>query len=309
MRSISDDIRCKAEEFGFHKVGFAKVERLEKESHRLKIWLKNGYHGDMAWMDKYFNKRTNPSEILHNAKSVISVAVNYFKPLDHSEDRDRAKISRYALKGDYHEVLGKRLQKLLDYIKHIEPSAQGVFYVDSGPIMEKAWAVRAGIGWQGKHSITITKEFGSWVFLGELILNVDLDYNSPATDLCGDCTLCIDTCPTGALVKPYVLDANRCIAYLTIEHKGKIPSELSEKNNNWIFGCDICQEVCPWNQKYAKLTNVDEFIPRKQDQSFSLSSLMKMTKAQFNEKFKNSPIKRSGYDRFKRNVQTVLERQ
>ncbi|MDI6767259.1 MAG: tRNA epoxyqueuosine(34) reductase QueG [Bacteroidota bacterium] len=307
MLSISENIKQKALELGFHKVGFAKVERLVEEGQRLGIWLKNGHQGNMTWMEKNIKKRIDPREIFHEAKSVISVALNYFQPIDNLFEN--AKISRYAIKGDYHEVIGVRLHRLLDYIKQLEPSAQGVLDVDSGPIMEKAWAVRAGIGWQGKHSITITKEFGSWVFLGEIITNIALDYDSPHADLCGDCTLCIEACPSGALSEYYVLNANRCIAYLTIEHKDEISEELKYKIDNWIFGCDICQEVCPWNQKYAKLTNIEEFIPRKYDRSFNLISLMKMTEDQFNTMFKNNPIKRTGYNRFRKNVQTVLENQ
>ncbi|MBI4811429.1 MAG: tRNA epoxyqueuosine(34) reductase QueG [Ignavibacteriales bacterium] len=307
MRSISDDIRDKALELGFHKVGFAKVEPLFKEGEKFQDWLSHGYHGTMSWLEKNTENRINPQKILPDAKSVISVAMNYYKDDANIHNSSIGKISRYALGGDYHVVLKTRLNRLLEYIKDIEPLVKGKIFVDSGDIMEKVWMVRSGIGWRGKHSITVTKEYGSWVFLGEIVLNLELEYDRPATDLCGDCRKCIDACPTKAIIKPYVLEANRCIAYLTIEHKGKIPSELSEKNNNWIFGCDICQEVCPWNQKKAKMTDVKEFFPNEDYYSLKLESLIKLTQRDFDRLFRDSPIKRTGLSKLKRNVRVILE--
>jgi epoxyqueuosine reductase len=307
MRSISDDIRHKAIELGFHKVGFAKVVPLSAEGEKFWNWLSHGCQGTMAWLEKNPENRIDPQKILSDAKSVISVAMNYYKKDSNGNDLSIGKISRYALGGDYHVVLKTRLNRLLDYIKEIEPSARGKVFVDSGDIMEKAWAVRAGIGWRGKHSITVTKEFGSWVFLGEIILNLELEYDPPATDLCRDCYKCIDACPTKAIIKPYVLDANRCIAYLTIEHKGAVERSLGEKFDNQIFGCDLCQEACPWNQKRARMTDVKEFFPDKDYYSVKLESLLKLTQKDFNRLFKDSPIKRSGLSRLKRNVHVIME--
>jgi len=304
MKSMSDFIRQKAFELGFHKVGFAKAEQLNEKQNHLEEWIKKGFNGEMSWMGRNISKRINPSEVMPNAKSIVSVAMNYYNSLKQAESQDAAKIARYALKRDYHELIGDRLHQLLQEIKRIEPMAQGTICVDHGPVMEKAWAVKSGIGWQGKHTITISREFGSWILLGELILNLELDFDLPAIDLCGDCTLCIDACPTKAIVEPYVLDATKCISYLTIEYKGAITSDLSSKMDNWIFGCDVCQEVCPWNLRYSKLTNEVDFIPDENDNSINTFSMF--TKNQFDEIFKNSPIKRIGYDRFKRNVQYVL---
>jgi epoxyqueuosine reductase len=307
MRSISDNIRRKAIELGFHKFGFAKVEPLSAESEKFRDWLSHGYQGTMAWLEKNPENRIDPRKILPDAKSVISVAMNYYNKNSYSNDLSKGKISRYALGGDYHVVLKTRLNCLMDYIKEIDPLARGKVFVDSGDIMEKAWAVRAGIGWRGKHSITVTKESGSWVFLGEIILNLELEYDPPAADLCGDCHECIDACPTNAIIKPYVLDANRCIAYLTIEHKGEIKRSLSEKFDNQIFGCDLCQESCPWNKKKAKMTDVKKFFPNEEYRSLKLESLLKLTQKDFNELFRDSPIKRSGLSRLKRNVRVIIE--
>ncbi len=304
MKSISYFIRQKAFELGFNKVGFAKAEQLNNARNHLENWLKNGFNGEMYWIGKNISKRVNPLKVMPDAKSVVSVAINYYSSCKQVEHQDVAKVARYALKRDYHEIIGNRLQKLLKEIKLVEPMTQGTICVDHGPIMEKAWAVKSGIGWQGKHTITITREFGSWILLGELILNLELDFDKPAIDLCGDCTLCIDACPTQAIVEPYVLDANKCISYLTIEYKGAITSDLSSKMDNWIFGCDTCQEVCPWNLRYSKITNEIDFIPDENNNSITSFSIF--TKNQFHEQFDNSPIKRIGYDRFKRNVQSVL---
>ncbi len=307
MLTISKNIKQKALELGFHKVGFAKVESLGSDEKYFRHYLKNGYQGTMAWLERNPEKRIDPRKILPDAKSIISVAMNYYKHIDERKDNSVANVSRYALGGDYHVVLKTRLNNLLDYIKGIEPSAKGKVFVDSGNIMEKAWAVQSGIGWRGKHSITVTKEYGSWIFLGEILLNLELDYNSPVNDLCGECTKCMDACPTRAIIKPYVLNASRCISYFTIEHKGEIEKSFAEKIDHQIFGCDICQEVCPWNWKNAKPTDVKAFFLNEEYASLKLEELMKLTINKFNKMFKESPIIRSGLKRLKRNVSVVID--
>jgi epoxyqueuosine reductase len=191
-------------------------------------------------------------------------------------------------------------------VKSKEPSAQGEVYVDTGPVMDKAWAQRAGIGWEGKHTNVITQEYGSWIFLGEVILNIQLEYDVPATDHCGSCTLCLDACPTDAIVEPYVLDSNRCISYLTIEYHGEISSELGSKFNGWIFGCDICQDVCPWNERFSTPTSSAAFAPRKDNIAPSLHSVVEMTQAEFNERFKGSAMKRTKLSGLSRNARVAL---
>ena len=246
---LTETIKQRAYDLGFCKVGIARADRLSQESGRLNDWLRRGYHGTMRWMESKLEKRADPRNILPGAKSVLSVALNYYTDARHADDASIGKVSRYAWGDDYHDVLTQLLDKLLEQIRTIEPSAVGIAYVDTGPVMDKVWAQRAGIGWEGKHTNVITQEYGSWVFLGEIILNLELAYDEPATDHCGSCTLCIEACPTQAIVEPYVLDSNRCISYLTIEHRGEIPPEFSAQFEGWIYGCDICQDVCPWNRR------------------------------------------------------------
>src|SRR5712692_1902173 len=220
--TLTQEIKSKALELGFCNVGIARAERLEKEGGLLIEWLARGYHGTMEWMVRNLDKRVDPQHVLPGAKSVIAVAMNYYTDVQHSDDEKSGKVSRYAWGDDYHDVLKERLEKLLDFIKSKDGDVEGKVYVDTGPVLDKVWAQRAGIGWEGKHTNLITREYGSWVFLGEIIINRELDYDPPATDHCGSCTLCIEACPTDAIVEPYVLDSNLCISYLTIEHRGEI---------------------------------------------------------------------------------------
>jgi epoxyqueuosine reductase len=257
-------------------------------------------------MEPNFEKRADPRNILPDARSVIAVALNYFTPAQHNSDQSVGKISRYAWGDDYHDVLTARLETLLGYIHSIEPASEGKLYVDTGPVMDKAWAQRAGVGWKGKHTNVITQEYGSWVFLGEIILNLELEYDEPATDHCGTCTLCIEACPTQAIVEPYVVDSNRCISYLTIEHRGEIPADLGEKFEGWIYGCDICQDVCPWNQKFSTVAPVKEFQPREQNLNPEPKAILEMNQEQFSERYRKSPIKRTKLAGLKRNARIVL---
>jgi epoxyqueuosine reductase len=307
MESLSDRIRSMAIELGFCKVGITPAVALEQEGRLLQEWLSRGYHGTMGWMARNVEQRVDPRKVLPNAKSVVVVAMNYYTDARHSEDPDTGKISRYAWGDDYHEIMLPRLEKLLHSIKQEVPTVQGKVYVDTGPVMDKVWAERAGIGWEGKHTNVISREVGSWIFLGEIILNVSLEYDEPTADYCGTCTRCIDACPTDAIVEPYVLDSNLCISYLTIEHKGDIPDALSSQFENWIYGCDICQDVCPWNQRFSKPSSETAFGPRDGNLSPKLHELAEMTEEEFQRDYRRSPIKRTKHSGLMRNVNAVLK--
>ncbi len=307
MISLTDKIKSKALELGFAKVGIARAVELEEEGKLLGEWLSRGYHGTMDWMERNTEKRVDPRTILPDAKAVVSVAMNYYVDVQHSDVRGVGKISRYAWGDDYHDILKERLHELLRSIQAEVPSVKGKVYVDTGPVMDKAWAVRAGIGWEGKHTNVITREYGSWVFLGEIILNLELEYDEPSADYCGSCTRCIDACPTQAIVEPYVLDSNLCISYLTIEHKGEISEALKPEFGNWIYGCDICQDVCPWNKKFSDVTDEERFYPREGNQEPKLVELAALTSEEFTNRFRKSPIKRAKHEGLQRNVAVAHE--
>ncbi|HEX9829966.1 MAG TPA: tRNA epoxyqueuosine(34) reductase QueG [Bacteroidota bacterium] len=308
MQSLTQKIKLRAFELGFAKVGIARAEALTEEGKHLSEWLNRGYHGTMEWMEKNVEKRSDPRTIVPNAKSVVCVAMNYFTDTQHPVDPAVGRISRYAWGDDYHIVVTERLRQLFNDIRAFAPEVNGKLYVDTGPVMDKAWAVRAGIGWLGKHTNVITKEYGSWVFLGEIILDVVLEYDEPITDFCGSCTACIEACPTDAITEPYVLDSTKCISYLTIEHRGPILNELKPHLENWIYGCDICQDVCPWN-KFQQPTEEQSFQPRKENIAPRLSELVEITQAEFSERFRKSPMKRTKRDGLVRNAGAVLEGQ
>jgi len=304
--TLTRTIKTKAAELGFAKVGIARADALTQEGAGLQEWLARGYHGTMEWMERNLEKRVDPQVILAGAKSVVSVAMNYYADVRHSDDPRVGKISRYAWGDDYHLVMTPRIQKLLDCIKSEKPDVNAKVYVDTGPVMDKAWAVKSGIGWLGKHTNVITKEYGSWVFLGEIILDVELEYDDPIADSCGTCRACIDACPTGAIVEPYVLDSNKCISYLTIEHRGEIRGDLKPKFENWVYGCDICQDVCPWNS-FQQQTKEEAFLPREANDAPKLEELETMTEGEFSRRFHRSPVKRTKLQGLKRNVRAVLE--
>ena len=303
---LTKTIKSKAFELGFSSVGVARAESLEAEGVRLQQWLSRGYHGTMEWMQKNVEKRFDPHQILPNAHSVISLALNYYTPAEHSENPETGKISRYAWGDDYHVVMTSRIQQLVDCIKSERPDVNARFYVDTGPVLDKAWAVRAGVGWLGKHTNVITKECGSWVFLGEIILDLDLEYDEPIADFCGTCTACIEACPTDAIVEPYILDSTKCISYLTIEHKGPIPDNLKPGLNSWVYGCDICQDVCPWN-RFQQPTNEGAFFPRSENVEPLLDDLAGISAEEFARRFKKSPIKRTKREGIVRNAKAVQE--
>jgi epoxyqueuosine reductase len=303
---LTNTIKASALALGFSKVGIARAEALTVEGKHLAEWLRRGYHGTMGWMEKDPERRADPRAIVNEARSVISVAMNYHTAGVHSEDRTAGKISRYAWGDDYHFLLTGRLESLVGSIKQVSPDAVTRLYVDTGPVMDKAWAVRAGIGWLGKHTNVITKEYGSWVFLGEIITDLELVFDEPMADFCGSCRACIDACPTDAIVEPYVLDSNRCISYLTIEHKGEIPEALAPQFQNWVYGCDICQDVCPWNS-FQQPTAEEAFQPRSHNLAPKLDELSELTKEEFTERFRRSPIKRTKRDGLARNANAIMK--
>jgi len=306
-QSLTARIKSHAADLGFCKVGVAHAAELTDESEHLREWLARGYHGTMDWMQRNSEKRSDVRKILPNTKSVVCVAMNYYTNIQHSNDPDVGKISRYAWGDDYHIVMTERLEKLQKFIEAEVPGVQAKLYVDTGPVMDKVWAARAGLGWQGKHTNLITKEYGSWVFLGEIILDKELEYDQPIEDFCGSCRACIDACPTGAITEPYVLDSNKCISYLTIEHHGDIPEQLAPQFENWIYGCDICQDVCPWN-KFQQETKESMFRPREHNRNPSLAELAAMSEMEFQERFRRSPIKRTKHRGLVRNVKAVQQK-
>jgi epoxyqueuosine reductase len=306
--STSDKIKNKALEIGFSKIGIARSEISVTEGKRLSDWLQRGFHASMQWMERDVVKRIDPARVLPNAKSIVCVALNYYSSIQHSNDPSVGKISRYAWGDDYHQVMIERLERLFEFIKSVIPGVNGKSYVDTGPVMDKAWAVRSGIGWIGKHSNVINPEYGSWLFLGEILLDAELEYDNPMLDHCGTCTACIDACPTSAIVQPYVVDSNKCISYLTIEHRGELPANVISKFQNWVYGCDICQDVCPWN-RFQKETMEAVFQPRSKNIAPKLNELAEMDQEEFSKRFTKSPIKRTKLAGLQRNARALLESQ
>ncbi len=303
--SLTQFIRTRATDLGFCAVGIAPAERLEPEGIRLREWLNRGHQADMQWMAVTAEKRGDVTQVLAGARSVVSLATNYYTPGEHATDPSTGKISRYAWGDDYHLVIPQRLEALVGGLRELDPGIEAKVYIDTGPVMDKAWAVRAGIGWLGKHTNVITREFGSWVFLGEVILNAELEYDLPVEDRCGTCSACIDACPTDAIVAPYVLDASRCISYLTIEHRGPIPEKLAPAFDRWVFGCDICQDVCPWN-RFEKPTAEPAFAAREANRIPGLAALASLSAEEFAERFRRSPVKRAKREGLARNARAAL---
>ncbi len=300
-------IKERARVEGFDKVGIVAADALIKERAQLNEWLRRGYHGEMSWMARDPEKRTDPRELLPSARSVVVVALNYFTPHDHNSDFESGKISRYAWGDDYHAVVGEKLKSLLAWIKEQWPEAEGKACVDIQPMMDKAWAVRAGLGWIGKHTNVITQDYGSWVFIGELLLNLELQYDlERVEDHCGSCTLCIEACPTDAITEPYVLDSNKCISYATIELRDpELPPDVATKLEGWIYGCDICQDVCPWN-RFEQPTDEPGFQPRNGSVALSLSEVLNLTPETYAARFRNSAIKRAKLPGLQRNARALL---
>jgi len=297
-------IKAKAHELGFLACGVAKAGFLEEEAPRLEQWLRQKKHGDMAYMANHFDLRLDPRKVVEGAKSVISLAYNYHTP-PLQTDPAAPKLSTYAYGRDYHKVLRKRLKPLMAFIvEHCGDVGMRAF-VDSGPVLEKAWAQRSGVGWQGKHTNVIRQGAGSFFFLCELITDLELEPDPPATDHCGTCRRCIDACPTEAIT-PYGVDGSRCISYLTIELKDAIPAEFAGKMAGWAFGCDICQQVCPWN-RFSTPHTEPEFKPRPELMGLSRDEWHGMTEVVFDRLFEGSPVKRTKYTGLKRNLRFLRE--
>ncbi len=282
--------------------GISKAEFLHEEAPRLEKWLKKNMHGEMKYMENYFDKRLDPTRLVEDAKSVISLSYNYYPK--NFQNNDLTKVSKYAYGKDYHHVIRDKLKLLLEFIKEEIGDVYGRVFVDSAPILEKAWAEKSGIGWIGKNSNLITKQVGSFYFLAELIIDIELEYDSKEFDHCGDCTACIDACPTEAIVEPYVVDGSKCISYFTIELKDNIPNDYKGKFDNWVFGCDICQDVCPWN-KFSKAHSEPLFDPKSEFVDMSKDEWYEITEETFNKVFDNSALKRAGYNGLKRNLNFI----
>ncbi len=295
-----------AKDTGFDLVGFTKAEILNEEIAALEKWLENNYHAGMTYMERNIEKRKNVRNILQSAESVISLAVNYYTEAEYSGKENYGKVSRYAWGRDYHFIMWEMLEKMVSKLKEIDEGFESVYYVDTGPVMDKVWAVRAGIGWMGKHSNVITRGYGSWIFLGEIITNYKFSYDEPIPNFCGTCTACIDACPTDAIVENYVVDSNKCISYLTIENKGEIPDEFLGKFENWIFGCDICQDVCPWNVKFSRPAGNKNFRET-ENIELNLEDVLAMDNKEFKNKFKESPIYRAKLKGLKRNAGFLMK--
>jgi epoxyqueuosine reductase len=306
-RALSLRIKERAVSEGFEKVGIVPAQALDDESSRLMQWLGRGYHGEMAWMARDPETRADPRKLFPAARSVLVVAKNYYTPAAHKDDPATGKVSRYAWGDDYHEVVGSKLRSLLAWIKEEIPQAEGKVCVDIQPVMDKAWAARAGLGWLGKHTNLITPEYGSWVFIGELLLSIALEYdNELVADHCGSCTLCIDACPTGAITEAYVLDSNKCISYATIELRdAELPNDVAQNLEGWLYGCDICQDVCPWN-RLEKITDEARFRPREGNVTADLSQIAALIPDTYAERYRGSAMKRAKLSGLQRNARTLL---
>ncbi|MFT5248980.1 MAG: epoxyqueuosine reductase [bacterium] len=292
-------IKTEAKRLGFLSCGISKAEFLEDEAPRLEKWLHKNMHGEMSYMSNHFDKRLDPTLLVPGSKSVVSLLLNYFP--EETQTNNTYKISKYAYGEDYHFVIKDKLKQLLSFIQDEIGEVHGRAFTDSAPVLDKAWAAKSGLGWVGKHSNLITKENGSFYFIAELIIDLELDYDYAVTDHCGSCTACIDACPTQAITEPYVVDGSKCISYFTIELKNEIPSDMKGKFNDWMFGCDICQDVCPWN-RFSKTHKEPLFNPNQELLSMSKKDWEEITKEVFQKIFKKSAVKRTKYSGFIRNI-------
>ncbi len=302
--TYSQLIKEEARRLGFSFCGISKAEFLEKEAPRLEQWLKEGRHGKMQYMENHFDKRLDPTLLVEGSKSVISLLYNYHNP-EAALGSDRIKISQYAFGEDYHVVVKDKLQELMQFIWTEIGEVSGRVFVDSAPVMEKAWAIKSGLGWLGKNGNLINKQAGSYFFVSELILDLDLEYDHAQTDHCGSCTACLDACPTGALYEPHKVDGSMCISYFTIELKDAIPQEMKGKFEDWVFGCDVCMEVCPWN-RFAKKHSEPRFEPNPMLKEMSILDWTDISEEVFSKLFKKSPIKRTKYNGLRRNIDFII---
>jgi len=293
-------IKTEAKRLGFLSCGISKAQFLEEEAPRLEKWLKNNMNGEMQYMENHFDKRLDPTKLVEGSKSVISLLLNYYP--QETQTQNTFKLSKYAYGTDYHFVIKDKLKELLNFITEEIGEVSGRAFTDSAPVLDKAWAAKSGLGWVGKHTLLLTQQVGSFYFVGELIIDLELEYDSPTTDHCGTCTKCIDACPTQAITEPYVVDGSKCISYFTIELKDKIPTEFKGKFDDWIFGCDICQDVCPWN-RFSKVHSEPLFNPHPELLSMTKKDWEEITEEVFKDLFKKSAVKRTKFEGLKRNIE------
>ncbi len=303
--NLKKDIQDFAKSLGFIDVGFASEEKLSEEKKHYEDWISKGYHADMSYLDKNFDKKEDIRLLFDGAESVIALAYPYNTGVQHKSEY--AKISRYAWGTDYHDIIKKKLKQIAGYISELVPDSEHRVYVDTGPTMDRQWAIKAGLGWQGKSGNVINPQYGSYFFIGLIISSINFESGQIIKDYCGKCTACLDSCPTGAIVSPEIVDSNKCIAYWTIEAKPEIeiPVEISNNLNGWAYGCDICQDVCPWNKK-AEQNCYDELLfPRKGETNFDPNQIHSMSDEDFRQRFSKSPIKRTKLDGIKRNFRAL----
>ena len=303
-KNYTQSIKAEAQRLGFLSCGVSKAQFLETEAPRLEKWLNQRMHGEMAYMENHFDKRLDPTKLLPGEKSVISLLLNYFP--EETQREDSYKISKYAYGTDYHFVIKDKLKQLLFFIQDSIGEVHGRAFVDSAPVLDKVWAAKSGLGWIGKHSNLLSKQVGSFFFVAELIVDLELEYDTPVTDHCGTCTACIDACPTQAIVEPYVVDGSKCISYVTIELKNEIPSGFSGLMDNWMFGCDVCQDVCPWN-RFSKPHREPLFDPNPELLSKSKKEWDEITEEVFQELFKKTAVQRTKFQGLVRNINFIKD--
>ena len=297
-------VKNEAKRLGFLSCGISKAEFLEEEAPRLENWLNQNMHGEMRYMENYFDKRLDPTKLVPGSKSVISLLLNYYP--SEFQNEDSYKISKYAYGRDYHFVIKEKLKEMLATLQDEIGDFHGRAFVDSAPVLDKAWAAKSGLGWIGKHSNLLSKKTGSFYFIAELIVDLELEYDTPVTDHCGSCTACIDACPTNAIVEPYKVDGSKCISYFTIELKDELPNSYKDQFDDWMFGCDICQDVCPWN-RFSKPHNEPLFNPHPQLLANDKKDWEEITRETFNEIFRKSAVKRTKFEGLKRNISFLKE--
>lgn len=296
----TNSIKTEAKRLGFLSCGISKADFLEEEAPRLEKWLNNNMHGEMSYMANHFDKRLDPRILVEGSKSVISLLLNYFP--EKTQREDSYKISKYAYGQDYHHIIKGKLRQLQEFITEEIGEVHGRAFVDSAPVLDKAWAAKSGLGWVGKNSNLLTQQVGSFYFIAELIVDIDLEYDHAVTDHCGTCTACLDACPTQAIVEPYVVDGSKCISYFTIELKNELPNEMKGSFDDWMFGCDVCQDVCPWN-RFSKTHNEPLFNPHPELLSMTKKDWEEITVDVFQKVFKKSAVKRTKYGGLTRNIE------
>lgn len=297
-------IKDEAKRLGFLSCGISKAEFLEEEAPRLENWLNANMHGEMQYMENHFDKRLDPTKLVEGSKSVISLLLNYYP--EEKQGKDTYKISKYAYGQDYHHVIKSKLRQLQEFISEKIGEVSGRAFVDSAPVLDKAWAAKSGLGWIGKHSNLLTQQVGSFYFIAELIVDLELDYDARVTDHCGTCTACLDACPTQAIVAPYVVDGSKCISYFTIELKDELPRAFHGEFDDWMFGCDVCQDVCPWN-RFSKPHSEPLFDPKPELLSMTKKDWEEITEEVFRKVFQKSAVKRTKFTGLKRNIDFIKE--